>query len=279
MRRLLRNDGMTMDFEPEYAIILAADVPTSSDVLNLVKAVGPIVDGVKIGVPTILESGIGVLGKVRDLIGDKALLLDLKTADIGFKSHDSWQGTNWKIITALANSGVTHVTVHGFPGPLSVAECVAAGRDSNIKILLLPLMSHMGAGIFFDRTIHQAEFEREIQHSGFAIGSSEMAPMKTITDGILALGELLDVYGYIGPSTRPNDLKRYREFSSKAIWCPGFGRQDRLGRTLSQQLYDWARIVGPNSSAIIGSTIYGAEDPIVAAHQTVGLRDELISTL
>ena len=109
-------------------MILAADLPTSDEVIAVVKQVGNIVDGIKIAVATLLESGTAILGTIRDQIGDRPLLVDLKIADIGFQGTSGWQGTNAKIITRLAASGATHVTVHGFPGPVSIAEAAAVCR-------------------------------------------------------------------------------------------------------------------------------------------------------
>ena len=85
-----------------------------------------------------------------------------------------------------------------------------------------------------------------------------------------------DVAGYIGPATRPKDLQRYRAITSKPIWCPGFGRQDKLGRGLDQQFLDWSRIVGPASAAIVGSAIFGAEHREAAAREIVELRDRVL---
>jgi len=95
-----------------------------------------------------------------------------------------------------------------------------------------------------------------------------------VTEGILLLGEALGVDGYIGPATRPVDLQRYRALTQKPIWCPGFGRQDRMGRTLDEQFREWAQIVGPSSAAIVGSTIFGAADRVAAAENVVELRDK-----
>ena len=115
-----------------YAIVLAADLPTANEVLSVVKEVGIIVDGVKVGVTTLLEAGKDILSRIRDVIQDSPLLVDLKVADIGFLADGVWQGTNAKIIKSLENSGATHVTVHGFPGPVSVAEAVATAREAEI---------------------------------------------------------------------------------------------------------------------------------------------------
>jgi len=260
----------------DYAIILAADLSTSDEVALVVKQVGRIVDGIKIGVATLLESGIEILTRIRDEIEDRPLLVDLKIADIGFRSTAGWQGTNGKIIRRLAHSGATHVTVHGFPGAVSVAEAVNTARDWNMGVLLLPLMSHAGASLFFSRPMNHRDLIAGNEESGLPISVPDTMPCNDVTDGILYLGEALDVAGYIGPATRPNDLERYRTITRKPIWCPGFGRQDRMGRTLQEQFRQWSRIVGPASAAIVGSAIFGATDRIAAAREIVNLRDRAI---
>ncbi|MBI5568321.1 MAG: orotidine 5'-phosphate decarboxylase [Desulfomonile tiedjei] len=257
----------------DYAIVLAADLPTPEDVLSLVKRVGDVVDGVKVGEATLLQGGVAVLQRVRDLTHEKPLLVDLKIADIGFLADTGWHGTNGKIIKSLEDSGATHVTVHGFPGPLSVAEAVAKARESSIGVLLLPLMSHAGAKLFFSRPLVRDDVIDSALKGGLDVRFPEAASCKDVTDGILLLGEALGVEGYVGPATRPEELQRYRTITDRPIWCPGFGRQDRLGRSLGDQFREWAMIVGPRSAAIVGSTIFGAADPVAAAREVVSLRD------
>ncbi len=259
----------------DYSIILAADLPFPQDVLSIVGKVKGIVDGIKLAAATVLEAGKSFIAQVRDLAPDRPILIDLKIADIGFISSGIWDGTNAKIVRSLANSGATHVTVHGFPGPLSIAEAVNAAKEAGIGVLLLPLMSHAGAGLFFGRPIQHSTVISETKRAGLDITFPDPSPCEDVTDAILLLGEALDVDGYIGPATRPNDLQRYRAVTGKRIWCPGFGRQDQLGRTLEQQLLEWAQVVGPRSAAIVGSIIFKADDPSAAAHEIVELRNRV----
>ncbi|MDQ7784425.1 MAG: orotidine 5'-phosphate decarboxylase / HUMPS family protein [Desulfomonilaceae bacterium] len=259
----------------DYAIILAADLTTAEEVVQVVKQVGRVVDGIKIGVTTLLESGVGILGRIRDAIDDRPLLVDLKIADIGFQGTTGWQGTNGKIVKGLADSGATHVTVHGFPGAVSIAEAVHTARDWNMGVLLLPLMSHAGASLFFSRPLESRDLSTGAEKSGLSLRLPDALPCNDVTDGILHLGEALDVAGYIGPATRPHDLERYRTITRKPIWCPGFGRQDRMGRTLEEQFRQWSHIVGPASAAIVGSAVFGAPDRVAAAREIAELRDKV----
>jgi orotidine-5'-phosphate decarboxylase len=129
----------------KYSIVLAADLPTPADTLTVVKQVGTIVDGIKIGEATLLQAGVDILKRIRELIEDRPLLVDLKIADIGFKGDGSWQGTNAKIIESIKGTGATHVTVHGFPGPTSVAEAADMAKEAGIGVLHIPLKIQSGA--------------------------------------------------------------------------------------------------------------------------------------
>ncbi len=260
----------------EYAVILAADLPSSEEVLSVVKKVRSVVDGVKVAAATLVQSGAGIIRKIRDLIEEKPLLVDLKIADIGFSSSKGWDGTNSKIIRSLAGSGATHVTVHGFPGPVSVAEAVGAAGDLGMGVLLLPLMSHAGAGLFFSAPLDASRLSEETTKAGLKVSLPADVKCATVMEGILILGETLGVFGYIGPATRPSDLVRYRDLTNRPIWCPGFGRQDRLGRDLPQQFRDWAQVVGPASAAIVGSVIFKAADPALAALEIAEIRDRAV---
>ncbi len=262
----------------DYSIILAADLPSSNQVLSLVKEVGSVVDGIKIGVPTLLESGVDLLPRISDMIGTKPILVDLKVADIGFDANGRWTGTNSKIISKLKDTGTTHVTVHGFPGPASIAEAVETAHEIGIQVLLLPTMSHPGAELFFSHEFSNRILNR-ISGGDIFRDKTDLVGAGDITQAILMLGEALNVDGYIGPATKPDDLQEYRKISSKQIWCPGFGRQDRLGRNIGQQLETWSKIVGPKSAAIVGSLIFEDSSPKEAAERLKMTRDNILANV
>lgn len=260
----------------KFAIILAADLPNNRDILDIVRSTGRILDGMKIGVSALLEEGVDIVKKVKDIIGDKPILVDLKISDIGFQSSKGWEGTNSKIIKALEGSGATHITVQGFPGPSSIMESVETAKDYGMEVLLLPMMSHPGASLFFSRPLDIGYLKEECAKTGLDGEFPSSGRCEDVTTGILFLGESFNVGGYIGPATRPEDLRRYRSITDKPIWCPGFGRQDRCGRNLEEQLKDWAAIVGPESAAIIGSAIFKASDTVKASEEIVEQRNRLL---
>lgn len=262
-----------------YSVVLAADLPEPGDVEALVKRVGSVVDGVKIGMSTVLQAGVGFLESIRDEVFPKPVLLDLKIGDIGYRGSTGWEGTNAKIMRCLGNSAATHVTVHGFPGLVSVAEAVAVAHEVGISVLLLPIMSHVGGDLFFSRPLDGTELESRCQGIGMGGQVLNTSRCSSVTDGIVILGEALQTDGYIGPSTNPKVLKRMRELTSRPIWCPGFGRQDKMGRDLAQQLSDWAHVLGPRSAAIVGSLIFTASDQLSAAKHVIDTRDKVVESL
>ncbi len=258
-----------------YAIIVAADLPDEQAVLRLAGQVAPHVDGIKVSAASLITAGRSLVTRLRDIVEAKPILVDLKIADIGFRGPHAWEGTNAKIIATLAGSGATHVTVHAFPGPASVAEAVDTAHKAGLGVLLLPLMSHPGAGLFYGAAITAEAVRQEMAQAGLTSPQERPPSMRDVTDAILFLGDDLGADGYIGPATRPDELKRYRSVTPKPVWSPGFGRQDRLGRDLERQLHDWAAALGPASAAIVGSTIIKAADPARAAQEVTELRDRV----
>lgn len=262
-----------------YAVICAADLATVEDIVSLVRSIASSVDGIKIGAAGLFQGGRDFVRRVSESIPEKPLLVDLKIADIGFRSGTRWDGTNAKIVESLEGSGATHVTVHGFPGPYSVAEAVETAREIGIGVLLLPMMSHPGAKLLFGAVIDRHDALEALRTVVDNVGNVEDLPCTDAVDAILMMGEVLGAAGYIGPATEPDVLNRYRKATDRPIWCPGFGRQDRLGRNLDEQLFQWASIVGGESAAIVGSAIFKAPDPKSAAEDIIRTRDRVVERL
>lgn len=259
----------------DYAVIFAADLPDRNMLIESISAVSPFVDGIKIAAATLMEQGSSIIKQIRDIIGDKPILVDLKVADIGFYSSSGWDGTNGKIIRSLENTGATHVTVHGFPGPASIAEAIAAAKDSGLEVLLLPLMSHKSGGLFFDAFIQKDSLMSECSAIDLHV-NMETPDSIDVKRAIIHLGDQLGASGFIGPATRPDDLRLYRSLTDLPVWAPGFGRQDRLGRSLEEQFRQWADILGPKSAAIVGSAIFKAQDQKLAADQIIQMRNMVV---
>jgi orotidine-5'-phosphate decarboxylase len=266
-----------------YSIILSADILDTIEIINVIRKTSPFIDGVKLHLASFISSGKFITDIIATIAkNNNILILDLKVSDIGFITYDGeFEGSNAKIIEAMSfltqEIETVFVTVHGFPGPVSIRECVEVGHNHNLKILLIPYMSHAGAEVFFNAKCGNEGSEEEAEtYKKYNMILANPKYPQTISETILGLGELLGVDGYIGPSNNLDILHSYRRVSQKLIASPGFGRQAN-GVPFEQQFYLWAKEVGPNSAAIVGSMIYRASNCDEVARYIKRVRDAFLS--
>ncbi len=253
----------------DYGIIFANDVPEPREALKISEDVASYVDGIKIGIATTLRPGISLLTRIKKRTG-KLIVADFKVPDIGFK-RDKWEGTNARIVGALADAGADYVTCHAFPGISSIEESVETAHEKGSKVLAIPYMSHTGAELFFDHPLDKSHAKNVLREYGIEIGE-KVEKCSTVSDLILVLGGYFGVDGFIGPANKPDVLANYRRLTDKKIFAPGIGRQgDIPAKYQLERLYG---ICGKNSAAIIGEDIYNAENPAIAAKQFSDMRDE-----
>jgi orotidine-5'-phosphate decarboxylase len=266
----------------EYGLVLAIDSRERDEALGLVESVGPMVDGIKLGVPTLLSNGSSIVASIRDLFGGP-LIADLKVADIGFRTREgSWSGTNRQIIESAVSAGIDYMICHAIVGTSSLEECVSTAHSMGGRVLTLPYMTHQGAGLFFDHPLDMSFVTKWLGELGMSHVShmvDELAGKKaveeawrsksvTISDLTLLLGEELGVDGYIGPANRVEVLKDYRKLTSRKVVATGVGRQ---GGSLTE-VY---QTLGKNSAAILGHAIYDTPDPIAACKEFLAQRVEV----
>jgi orotidine-5'-phosphate decarboxylase len=280
----------------EFGIILAVDSPARTDALKLISHVGPLVDGVKLGVPPLLANGTEIVRSVREVYAGP-LLADLKVADIGIKpfaAGASWSGTNRAIMETILGAGIDYVICHTIVGTSSIQECVAVGHAMGGKVLTLPYMTHEGAGLFFDLPLDLAHASKWLD--GLGIGGvkdrlAELASRKkegtqreltgetgwrtetvNVSDLILLLGEEVGVDGFIGPANHVEVLRDYRKLTSRLVVATGVGRQ---GGSLAGVF----SALGSSSAAIVGHAISAATDPLAACKGVVSQRDSFVRGL
>lgn len=263
-----------------YSIILSADIADDYQLIDLVKRTIPYIEGVKIHTSSLIFQGKLLLEILSSLLKDKTLILDLKIGDIGFEQNGKFNGSNAKILQQVSviaeNYSDVYVTVHGFPGPVSVKECVEVSRQLGIKTLLLPYMSHKGSEVFFNAKCGIKKVDKEI-YKKYKM-EFNLVYAQTVFESILGLGEQLGVDGYIGPSNNSGIIHAYRQVTNKTIVSPGFGRQSN-GVPFEQQFYAWAKEVGSESAAIIGSMIYESPTPEKTAEYIKNIRDAFINDI
>jgi orotidine-5'-phosphate decarboxylase len=265
-----------------YSIIFSADFvsETTSDFCKSIEKVSPFIDGVKIHLSSLIYFGKDLLFVLSECLRDKSLILDLKIGDIGFKKGNKFEGSNAKILQSV-NSMVRHyhdvyVTIHGFPGPVSVEECVDVAHSLGLKVLLIPYMSHKGAEVFYNFKFGNSKDDKKI-FKKYNMDLNFIHPL-TASESILYLGEQLGVDGFIGPSNNLEVIHSYRRFSTRLIASPGFGRQSN-GLPINEQFYNWSKEVGPNSAAIIGSFIYNDKHPEEVASYLMKMRDAFVDDI
>ncbi|MCQ2971766.1 MAG: orotidine-5'-phosphate decarboxylase [archaeon] len=143
--------------------------------------------------------------------------------------------TNSKICDVTFESGADAIICHGFVGPDSVQACLDSANNHNKELFLLTEMSHPGARKF----------------------------LQANADEIARMGREMGIKNYVAPATRINRLKEIREIvgSEACIISPGVGKQGGNVR----------KILNISNGAIIGRSIYEAEDPKKALNDFIDL--------
>ena len=264
----------------DYAIVLAIDDKERARAVALASEVGPLVDAIKLGVPTLITNGVSI---VRDLksVYQGPLIADLKVADIGFKASGAkeWSGTNRSIVEAAVSGGVDYVICHTIVGTTSIQECVDTAHAMGGRVLTLPNMTQTSAGLFFDNALDE-EGEARLSKLGFSGVVTRVQKLRkkklteagwrsrkvSVSDLILLLGEEVGVDGYVAPANKPEVMKDYRRITLRRIFATGVARQGgKLGDVYS--------ILGRNSAAIVGHEITASADPVVACRRLIGERE------
>lgn len=279
----------------DYALILANDVTESEKALKLCIDTESSLDALKIGITTTLEDGVSFFRKLSKKVTTPKVA-DFKVADVGVKNKNTqqWEGTNEKIVRKLVEAGADYVICHTIVGSSSIQESVETAHSLGGKVLTLPYMTHEGADLFFDQPVNvQATVEKLENRYGLEGAAKRILeterrkkeeknwrlPYVSISDLILAIGEDVKVDGYIGPANIAPVLADYRKLSNKPTFTPGVGRQKRQeDLTPKQQIGNVFEILGGRSGVIVGSAIYGAQDPTKAAEEFRNWTDEAMKS-
>jgi orotidine-5'-phosphate decarboxylase len=265
----------------DYGLILAIDSQATDEILGLATKVGPMVDGIKLGVPTLLAQSTSIVRRIRERF-DGPLVADLKVADIGVmtkKDKVTWSGTNRAIVEAAISSGIDYVICHTIVGTTSIEECITTAHSLGGKVLTLPYMTHEGAGLFFDHPLDTAFVSEWLNELGMKRVNDVVLALAerkrseegwrtrkvTISDLVFLLGEEFQVDGYIAPANRADVQRDYRKLTDRLVLATGVGRQ---GGALAE-VYS---ALGANSAAIVGHAIYDQPDPVAACKELLAER-------
>ena len=189
------------------SLILALDVMSESEAIEICDSIKDYIDTIKIGYPLALAEGLEIINKLKDKFEFK-VICDFKVADI--------DATNSKICDETFKAGADAIICHGFVGSDSVQACLDMANKHGKEIFLLTEMSHPGAKMFL-----QEDAEK-----------------------IAEMGVEMGITNYVAPATRLDRLSIIRDIvgDNAFIISPGVGKQGGDGKKTLE--YSNAIIVG-----------------------------------
>ena len=176
-------------------LILALDVMSESEAIDICRSVAEHIDTIKIGYPLALAEGLEIIGKIKDAFCVK-VICDFKVADI--------DATNSKICEETFKAGADAIICHGFVGRDSVQACLDVADKYGKELFLLTEMSHPGAKMFLQKN----------------------------ADAIAEMGVDMGITNYVAPATRLDRLSDIRNIvgDDAYIISPGVGKQGGDGK-------------------------------------------------
>ena len=188
-------------------LILALDVMSENEAIEICESVKDYIDTIKIGYPLALAEGLEIIGKIKEEFGVK-VICDFKVADI--------DATNSKICEETFKAGADAIICHGFVGRDSVQACLDVADKYGKELFLLTEMSHPGAKMFLQKN----------------------------ADAIAQMGVDIGIRNYVAPATRLDRLSDIRNIvgDEAYIISPGVGKQGGDGKKTLE--YSNAIIVG-----------------------------------
>ena len=188
-------------------LILALDVMSESEAVEICKQLADHIDTIKIGYPLALAEGLEIINKLKDQFGYQ-VICDFKVADI--------DATNEKICDETFKAGADAIICHGFVGPDSVKACQDVADRHKKELFLLTEMSHPGAKLF----------------------------LQPAAEEIARMGVDMNITNFVAPATKLDRLSKIRDIVGEDAYIisPGVGKQGGDGKKTLQ--YSDAIIVG-----------------------------------
>ena len=223
--------------EKQTLVVLAADLETTAELVQLINQVGPNIAALKTHVDMVEDYSKEAWRDVVEAAHGHGLLLfeDRKFADIGRVSQTQMGGVydirSWADI----------VTAHRVSGP-DIVDGIAAGWDEVQRIggiFLLAQMSSRGNLL------------------------TESYTDETISTGASSP----HVMGYIGNGSSPDEVSSLREKvgEGKMIWTPGVNLSAEEGILGQRYGHPSDAIKAGSDAVIVGSGIHKSDDPVAAA--------------
>jgi orotidine-5'-phosphate decarboxylase len=144
--------------EVKNRIILALDLQTIGEAIEVAGSVIEYVDTIKIGYPLVLAEGLESISKVADIPETNS-----KIADLTFKA------------------GADAIIVHGFVGGDSLQACLYSSEKYGGDVFLLTEMSHPGASRFLRNAAEEiAQMGVEMGLENYVAPSTKLNRLKKI---------------------------------------------------------------------------------------------------
>jgi len=210
-------------------VIVAIDDPliTLSKFKELVMKTKDAVSGFKLGLPYILSYGLDNIKSVITDFRDTYYIADLKLADI-----DVVMSLTTKVVCRVGFNGVI---AHGFVGLKGGLDGLKSVCDElGVDLYIVTSMSHLGSTEIYDLVI----------------------------DKVLSVVEGLRPTGVIAPATRPEVIRRVRNYLGRTylILSPGVGAQ---GATPGSAICAGADL------EIVGRAITSSQDFVKASEEVI----------
>lgn len=209
-------------------LILALDVESGAQALDLIGQLGDSIDFYKVGMELFAAEGMPIVEKI--LGRNKKVFLDMKYYDIG--------ETVKRAVACVAASGVQFLTVHGAP---SVMRAAAEGRgNSRLKILGVTVLTSWD--------------ESDLRDAGYA-GSLQQVIQNCVKAGISA-----NIDGFI---CSPLEVARVRQFTGphSILVTPGVRSAGAAAGDQKRVATPAEAIAAGASYLVIGRQITRAADP------------------
>jgi orotidine-5'-phosphate decarboxylase len=186
----LNDFNVILYMEVKNSIILALDLQTIEEAMEVAEGVREYVNTIKIGYPLVLAEGLESISIIKKEF-DCKVIADFKVADI--------PETNSKIADLTFKAGADAIIVHGFVGEDSAQACLDSAERFGGNVFLLTEMSHPGASRF----------------------------LQYAADEIAQMGVDMGLKNFVAPSTKLDRLKKIRSIvgNESFVISPGVGVQ------------------------------------------------------
>ena len=211
-------------------VIVALDLPSPDQAMELVQQLGNSISFYKIGLALIPIGGFDLAQKLKQ--AEKKVFLDMKLFDIG--------QTIEKTIKSINRFDIDFLTVHGDPQIIRAAS--KANENSNMKILAVTLLTSMNREDLNESLIKEGSLSNlVVQRARTAFLSG--------ADGVIA---------------SPKEVKKIRqikESDGKLIVTPGIRLADGANNDQKRISDPMTAFKNGSDYIVVGRPIYESKDP------------------